>query len=277
MAVGELPYWLVGCIGFLSASVGAVAGFGGAVVLVPLLVLLGVPPTQAAPLGLLSVAAGSLAAAFLQVSENLVNHRLGVVIELTAASSAFVGAWVASVAPVAFLVRLLGAAVTVAALSGLLRLRGQRRPATGVDERPNEPARTRLSGHYRVGENEVSYAVRRLPLGLTVMAAAGFLAGAIGAGGGFLKTPCMSELMGVPVKIASATSTFTVGITASAALVVFAAQGHLHVLSGAAIVVGALGGGAIGARVQTRLEPQGAQVVVSFLLAMIGVWLLVRP
>ena len=94
--------------------------------------------------------------------------------------------------------------------------------------------------------------------------------------GGFVKTPVMSEVMGVPVKVAAATTTFTVGVTASAALLVALAQGRVEGIAGAAVVAGAVPGGWMGAALQRRLPPPVARLVVSALLAAVGVVLLVR-
>ena len=48
---------------FVTAAIGTIGGLGGAIRLVPVLVLSGMEAKYAAPLGLVSVAAGSLAAA----------------------------------------------------------------------------------------------------------------------------------------------------------------------------------------------------------------------
>ena len=54
--------WTEFAFALVTAAVGAIGGLGGAILLVPALVLTGIAPRAAAPLGLVSVAAGSLAA-----------------------------------------------------------------------------------------------------------------------------------------------------------------------------------------------------------------------
>ncbi|MEX0767948.1 MAG: TSUP family transporter, partial [Microthrixaceae bacterium] len=63
-------------LGAFCAFVGAIGGIGGATLLVPVLLLSNVEPRVAAPLGMLSVAAGSLAAASRQLNDGVVHHRL---------------------------------------------------------------------------------------------------------------------------------------------------------------------------------------------------------
>jgi uncharacterized membrane protein YfcA len=76
--------------------------------------------------------------------------------------------------------------------------------------------------------------------------------------------------------VAAATSTFTVGITASTALIVFAGQGRIDYRAGAVVVVCGVVGGLIGARAQQVLRPQVVRVVLSMVLVVVGVVVLVR-
>jgi hypothetical protein len=108
------------------------------------------------------------------------------------------------------------------------------------------------------------------------MASAGVVAGVAGASGGFIKTPATSEVMHVPVKVAASTTTFTVGITSAAALIVFAVQGRIDVTDSAAVLAGALVGGQLGARFQARLAPQVVRRTLSALLVVVAVVLVAR-
>jgi hypothetical protein len=251
-------------------------GIGGAVLLVPVLVLLGVDPVVAAPLGLLTVATGSLAAAPAQLSAGLVHQRLGVLLEVTASIGALLGALIADEVPDTVLSVALALVAIAAGLAGL-RSRGLRNLPHDVfvAEEPGEWPGT-LGGAYRLDEDQVvPYRAQRVPAGLAGMTLAGLVAGVAGMGGGWIKTPLLSEVMHVPVRVAAATSTFTVGITSATALLVFAGQGRLDAEGGAAVVAGALLGGMAGARVQGRLPPVRARRVIACLLIVIGIVLLV--
>lgn len=108
------------------------------------------------------------------------------------------------------------------------------------------------------------------------MGVAGVVAGLSGASGGFIKTPAMSEVMHVPVKVAAATTTFTIGITSAAALLVHAAQGRIDPVRSCAIIAGAVAGGRAGAVVQSRISPIAVRKVLSVVLLAVGIILLVR-
>ncbi|MEL7206790.1 MAG: TSUP family transporter [Actinomycetota bacterium] len=270
------PLILLFVLAVAAAAVGALGGLGGATILVPVLVLSGMEPAEAAPLGLLTVAAGSLAAAATQLDEGVVHHRLGITLETAASAGAIAGAAVSASLSATTLSRVLAASAIAAAVAGGRR-KGMRNTPQG--EFAAEPAGEwpgTLSGAYLAEGRAVPYQARRLPLGLGAMGLAGLVSGLSGVGGGFIKTPAMSELMHVPVKVAAATTTFTLGITAAAGLVVFTVQDRIDPVPSAAIVLGGLAGGLVGARLQRRLAPQRLRSVLSVVLLAIGLVLLVR-
>jgi uncharacterized protein len=272
--VPALPV-LVG-LSFATAAVGTVGGVGGALLLVPILVLSGTDPLLAPPLGILSVAAGSLAATPRQIEEGVVHQRLGVTLEILASVGAIAGALVADALDATLLARLLGAVAIVAGLASIGRRapRNLPRPEFATDA-PGEWPGT-LGGAYRLGGEVVPYHADHLPAGMVSMLGAGLVSGLAGVGGGFVKTPLMRELMHVPVKVAAATSTFTVGLTSSAALIIFAGQGRIDYRAGAAVVVGGLVGGLVGARLQERLPPRHVGLVLAGILVGVGLLLVVR-
>ncbi|MEZ5239426.1 MAG: sulfite exporter TauE/SafE family protein [Microthrixaceae bacterium] len=111
---------------------------------------------------------------------------------------------------------------------------------------------------------------RHVALGLGVSATAGAISGMAGVGGGFLKTPAMSEVMHVPVKVAAATSTFTAGITAASGLLVFAGQGRIELRDSAAVLLGGLVGASLGARLQIGLPAARARIVTGLILLVVA-------
>jgi uncharacterized membrane protein YfcA len=108
------------------------------------------------------------------------------------------------------------------------------------------------------------------------MSTAGFVAGVAGASGGFIKTPATTEIMKVPVKVAASTTTFTVGITSAAALIVFAIHGRINLDYAAPVIVGSLVGGQIGARLQAGFAPKVVRAALASVLVVVAGILLAR-
>lgn len=259
-------------LGVLCTLLGTFGGIGGATLLVPVLIALGVEPLVAAPLGMAAVAAGSLAAAPRQLGEGLVHHRLGLSVELTASVGTVAGALVATSVSEAWLARILGLAALLGAVGSLSR-KGMRNlpvPAFEGEQAGGEWPGT-LGGQYFIIGRAVPYQAHRVPLGLALSVIAGTVAGLSGVGGGFVKTPTMSEVMRVPIKVATATTTFTLGLTASTALLIYAVQGRVETHSAAGIVLGALLGGLLGTRLQTYMPAVAVRRATGVLLLVVAV------
>jgi uncharacterized protein len=258
----------------IAAGLGAMGGLGGAILLVPALVLTGMPTAHAAPLGLISVAAGSIAAGAHQLRERTVNHRLGVATEIAASAGAVVGATLSGLVSDTTLTYVLA---IVAALAALASFRpGRVHVAIEASDVEVGERVGSLSGVIRTPAGVVPYVVRHLPIGLGLMTVAGLIAGTAGAPGGFIKTPATSEVMGVPPRVAASTTTFTVGITAAAALVVFALDGRIDAGVSCAVIAGSLIGGRAGAGLQSRLPDQLLRRVLGILLVGVAVILVSR-
>jgi hypothetical protein len=267
---------LLACLAFVSSAVGTFGGIGGAILLVPLLTLFGMDAQEAAPLGLVTVAAASLAAAATQLDEGIVHHRLGTTVEAATTIGVVGGALVSSAIP-GRAVEMVLAVLAIGAAAVGWRPPGERGGLRGVDA--DTPVGERYGGLAGVVERDgkkFEYRARRLVVGLPVMAVTGVIAGVSGIGAGFIKTPTMALIMGVPITVAAATSTYTIGVTAAAGLTVFAAQGRLDPQACAAVAAGALAGGYCSALLQWRLQPGVLRIILSVTLLVIGIVLVVR-
>jgi hypothetical protein len=266
---------VLGLVALVTAAVGALGGLGGAIILVPTLVVFGVPASEAAPLGLISVAGGSLAAGSQQLLERTVNHRIGVTTEIAASAGAVTGALLSGMVSDTVLTRILAAIALAAAVVGGFRkgVRNAPQPSFGDGDVGEWPGT--LAGAYQMADGVAPYRVQRLAAGLIAMTVSGLVAGLAGTSGGFVKTQAASELMHVPVKVAASTTTFTIGVTSAAALLVFAAQGRIDPATAAPALAGALAGGFAGAALQARVSPPVVRRALSALLVIVAVVLFV--
>jgi uncharacterized membrane protein YfcA len=80
----------------------------------------------------------------------------------------------------------------------------------------------------------------------------------------------------VPVKVSSSTTTFSIGITASAALLVMIVKGRVDVELALMVMLGSLAGGVAGSFVQSRLSPPAIRRFLSVLLVVVAVILVVK-
>ncbi len=114
------------------------------------------------------------------------------------------------------------------------------------------------------------YRVRNHPLGLGLSYVAGSVSGMLGIGGGPIKVPMMNIFMGVPLKVATATSNFMIGVTAAASAFVYYARGDVIVAVAAPLAVGVFAGALLGSYLAARIRSRWIRwllVLVLFYLA----------
>jgi len=193
MALNTIEFTALVALGSLLAGfLGALTGLGGGVVIVPLLTLVfGVDIRYAIGAALVSVIATSSGAAAAYVREGYSNVRVGMFLEIATTIGALTGAGIAvyfraSVIAIVFGVVLL--------YSAYLSWRQEDHAATAV-EPDRLAAWLRLDGEYPVAEGMVSYRVRNVPGGFSLMFVAGVLSGLLGIGSGAVKGLGMDQGM----------------------------------------------------------------------------------
>jgi hypothetical protein len=228
---------LLVALGFFAGAYGALVGLGGGIILVPVLSLwLGLPIKTAVGISLVCVIATSTAAAAVYVQRHLTDLRLGMVLELATVLGAISGATAAAFLPDKFIKALFAAFLAYAAVM-MLRQKANAANKNQEDDR-DVPA----------------YVPHNYPLGLGVSYVAGSVSGILGIGGGPIKVPMMYLLMGVPIKVAAATSNFMIGVTAAASAFLYYGRGDIVVPVAAPLATGVFAGALAGSRLSTRLR-----------------------
>ena len=229
-----MPFHLLGLVGLGAGAglLGALLGIGGGLLITPLLTLLfGIPIEQAIAASLVAIIATSSVAASYYVQERLSDIRLGMVLELATTLGAISGALAAGLLSRRWLTLIFSLFLLYA---GSTLLRRALKPT------PRE-------------EDLTGYQVRRLPLGMGISYLAGNISGLLGVGGGPVKVPMMYLLMGVPLKVATATSNFMIGVTAAASAFIYYLRGDVLVHITAPVVVGVFLGSLAGSRIFPRV------------------------
>ncbi len=263
-------------ISVAAGVIGALAGVGGGILVVPALTLLfGVDIRLAVGASIVSVIATSSGAAAAYVRDRMTDMRVGMFLELATTSGAVVGALLAAVVTSAFLYVLLGVVLLFSAAQQVLRLGEELPPDTEVTPLA---ARFRLVGSYpdaRLGR-EVPYAAQRVPLGFAMMAGAGVVSGLLGIGSGALKVLAMDGAMRLPMKVSSATSNFMIGVTAAASAGIYLGRGDVDPTNAAPVALGVLAGATLGARLLPRMSNRHVRLVFLPVLVVIGLQTLAR-
>jgi uncharacterized membrane protein YfcA len=256
--------------------VGALAGVGGGLFVVPALTLVfGVDIHLAIGASIVSVIATSSGSAAAYVRDRMTDLHIGMFLELATTTGAIGGALLASVVAADFLFILLGLVLLASGGLQLVRLADQ--PAAAVAASPLA-VRLRLFGSYpdRNEGRTVAYAAQRIPLGFVLMGLAGLMSGLLGIGSGALKVLAMDAAMGLPIKVSSATSNFMIGVTAAASAGIYLSRGDVDPRIAAPVALGVLGGALVGARILPHLSNRAVRRIFVPVLVLIGLQTLAR-
>ena len=221
--------------GTVAGGLGALLGLGGGVFLVPLLnLVLGFPFSAAAAISLTTVIATSSTVSAGKAGKQLINMRLGMLLEVATAAGSFLGGVTAQFVAQAVLQKMFGFVAVIVALIMLSRLR---RRNVILDPAADPGV---LGGRYHEAESggTVTYRVKRLPLAIGASFIAGNVSSLLGIGGGIIKVPVLNAWCGVPLRAAAATSAFMIGVTATAGAVIYYGHGQLEPALAAAAVLG---------------------------------------
>jgi uncharacterized membrane protein YfcA len=253
--------------GGLAAGVfGSLLGLGGGILIVPLLTLgFDLPLRDAVGVSLVCVIVTSSASASVYLQRHVANLRLGMLLELFTAIGAIGGAVIAFVLSEQVLAGLFAILLVYV---GLSMIRTTDPPsadaATGTDASAAASDRVRpldmdpaaaASEPTAVGRlSGPGYVVRNIPLGLGGSVVAGVVSALLGVGGGLVKVPVMHLAMGVPLRVATATSNLMIGITASAGAIVYLMRDEIDPLVAGPTALGVFVGASVGSRAAHRVD-----------------------
>ena len=232
----------------------------------PVLLLMGLQPTEAVAISLIGIIAGSVGASTVYVDRGLSNVRLGLLLEITTATGAIIGAIVATYLEEWILMVIFAVIVY---FSGYRMIRS---PETIVH--PSEDAKGRYAFSYRdeASGEDVAYELQHVRGGMALCTVAGMISSMTGVGGGMVKVPLMNLYMHVPMKTASATSSYMIGITAFSGAITYFLGGQVLLEYAAGIAIGAFLGSLAGTVITRRINARHLRKyfsVVVFIMATI--------
>ncbi len=246
------------------------AGVGGGVLFVP--IVSGFFPFHldfVRGAGLLVAMASTLAAGPSLLRNGMVNLRLVMPLALSSSLSSIAGAMVGLALPAWLVQTLLGTAIlAIAALMIAMR----------KSEFPHVPhpdplsRRLGIHGVFRdpIAGTETPWQVHRTATGIVLFLAIGFLGGLLGVGAGWANVPGLNLMMGVPLKLAAASSSLILSIASASATWYYLNSGAILPVIAVPSVIGMMMGARIGAHLLTVLNPAAVRRLVIAMLLFAG-------
>ncbi|HKB10690.1 MAG TPA: sulfite exporter TauE/SafE family protein [Vicinamibacterales bacterium] len=264
---------IVFAAGVICGALGALLGLGGGVFLVPFFnLVLGFRFTAAAAISLTTVIATSSTVSAGRAGKQLINMRLGMLLEVATAAGSFLGGVTAQFIAQSVLQRLFG--IVAAAVAVIMLTRLQRRNV--ILDPAADPGI--LGGRYYEAESgaTVTYRVKRLPLAVVASFVAGNISSLLGIGGGIIKVPVLNAWCGVPLRAAAATSAFMIGVTATAGALIYYGRGQLEPALAALAVLGVQLGSWGGMRLGAAASAKWLKILMAIVLFIVSAMMFAR-
>lgn len=280
-ASADWPWWAMPLALFaLTSALGvlaALAGIGGSVLFVP--IVSGFAPfihlDFVRATGLLVALAGALSAGPGLIRRNLVDVRLAIPFAVVASMGAILGAVLGLALPVQVIQLALGVAILfIVAVMVLVR------PTGGGETGPKGFIARALGieGRYfdKELQREVVWYPKGMEAGLVLFFGVGVMAGMFGLGASWAYIPVLNLVMGVPLRIAVATSYFLLAITDTTAALIYFNRGALLPLITVPSILGIMLGARLGSFLLVITPTRVIRMVVIAVLLVAGSRALLR-
>jgi uncharacterized membrane protein YfcA len=240
-------------ISIIVGFIGALTGLGGASILIPILVFLGIPVKEAIASSMVAIIATSSGAASSFVRERITNVKVAMYLEMFTSVGAIIGATITTIVAPIFLYFFFAAFL----LTSFIKFKDSiSRSYVSPKKQDKLSRRLELQGSYfdKAKNQVIEYKVNHALLGGLGMFIAGLAAGMLGIGAGAFKVTVQENVLKMPSKVASATSDFIIGMTALAGVSVYFSSGLLNLTLMTPMAIGATIGGLVGGRVLNKLH-----------------------
>ena len=274
----DMPWWgwptILFFTTFFIGVFGVMAGIGGGVLFVPL-------ASSFFPFhidfvrgtGLFIALGSSLAAAPHLLEKNLASLKLALPSALVASTFAIVGAflglWLSALNP-AYIQGSLGVTIIVIVFIMLFEKNSEHPDVTHGNYLTEL---FQINGIYteETTGKEVRWTVHKTTRGMLGFVIVGLLAGIFGLGAGWANVAILNLIMGAPVKIAVATSSFALSITDSTAAWIYMNKGAVLPILTVPSMVGIMLGAKIGSKLLPKVKPTVIRNMVIGVLFFAGV------
>jgi hypothetical protein len=256
---------LLPLLGFLIGIVASMVGVGGGVFIVPLLILCGFSPAQAAGTSLTTIIFTSLASTLNYARQKRIYYKTGLILATATVPGAFLGAYLTSIIEEQLLGLIFGVFLFFVALRMVFKLNfsrtkhSDREKSTCVDS-----------------ESSLFEARNKILRGIVLSFFGGLSSGLLGIGGGSLMVPIMVLVMNMPMHITAATSMFTMIFTSTSGVMKHFSLGNIDFKFALLLVLGTIFGAQLGAYASKRISGGNLRRVFGIVLILVSIRMIIK-
>ena len=269
---GPLSILLLVMVSMLISLFGSIVGFGGGILIVPILITFFHYPLDAAVgATMASLVPSAFMSTYLNRKEGNVDFKMGALLEVPTTVGVVLGSILLSYISTRRLEAVFAAMVLIMGISFILPSKGKAHNLKVFY------ALNKLKPRFIIKNTNKNVAYRA---SLYVVAffglLAGTLAGLFGIGGGYMKTPVMIKVFEMPVKIATATALFMIFITSVTGTISHYWQGHIYPGKTWPVMLGFFIGAIAGHQVNAHIKSGTLEKLIGLFLSLVAVIMLLE-
>ncbi|MBF0202091.1 MAG: TSUP family transporter [Desulfamplus sp.] len=261
----------LGLMTFVASIIFSMLGLGGGFVYVPLLLSCQIDFYTAASTSLMMITISQLSALYTFSKSGLVDLKLAGVLEPPTMVGAFIGGMVAHHFNADALSIMFSCTLFIASYTMM-----QNSKIASSAEGSTDRRRILLSPFG--WEHEFRGRAVKIDLGLTIpiTLVTGFFGGLLGLAASWIKIPVMVLMLNIPMKIAIATASIMVPLTALSGFLGHSLAGNFDIRLAITLSLITAVGAQIGSRVSRGSNSNLLRFIFAFVLSVVGVWMILR-
>ena len=253
-------------LGVAVGILGAILGIGGGIIMVPVLTFFfNIPIHNAIAISLVVITANSMSTSAVYLKTGTANLNLGIALSTASVIGALIGSKIAVLLPQSKVMFILGIIQLIMAYLTYLKMKkGSKEHIENIENKS-----------FFYGEF-VDLATKKLvkynpvKIGYNFLFSSGVFSGLSGAGGGAMIIPGMNLISNIPIKAATATSSFIIGFTAAAGSIVYMQAGYVDVKVACSIILGIFAGTMISMRYFSKITDKKVSYLLIILLLIVA-------
>jgi uncharacterized membrane protein YfcA len=257
-----LDLWLLILFGFLIGIIASLAGVGGGIFIVPVLTFFyDFKVNSATATSLTAIIFTAIAATINYSRQNRIFYKTGLILVITTAPGAYLGAWLATIMEEHLLGLIFGSFLILVAIRMIISTLRKK------TQTKNLPTKT---------DSELIKSKKTIIIGISLSFFGGIASGLLGIGGGALIVPIMVVVMGMPIHYATATSMFTMIFTSISGVTKYYQSDLINFPVALILASGTIIGAQVGAYTSKKISGRNLSLIFGIMLIAAGINMILK-
>jgi hypothetical protein len=257
-----LDLWLLIVFGFLIGIIASMTGVGGGIFIVPVLTFFyGFIVNSATATSLTTIIFTAIASTINYAKQKRIYYRTGLILVITTAPGAYLGAWLATIMEERLLGLVFGIFLILVATRMILSL---------LRKKTQEKAQTVKT------DSELIRSRNIMIVGTGLSFFGGVTSGLLGIGGGTLIVPILVVAMGMPIHLATATSMFTMIFTSISGVTKYYQSNLINFPVALILAAGTIFGAQVGAYTSRKISSRNLSILFGIVLLIAGINMIIK-